>query len=222
MSSHLAVVPCRAGSKRLVNKNRRDLGGKPLLTHSVEQALAADIFDHVVVSTEDETLAQMGRDAGADVPFLRPPDLAQDSSSIEDVLHNLLQTLDAKFDSLTLLQPTSPFRKVETIRAAHALFLEHGDSVITLCQVKGNAGWLRTVDTEGFVDAAYPESSATLFIPNGGVYIAKPADILERGELFSQRPRALVITDPMESLDVDTVEEWNLVQYAAAGKHSQH
>ena len=123
----VAIIPARGGSKGIPRKNIRDLCGKPLVAYSIEVALKAKKIDRVIVSTDDEEIAEISRSFGAEVPFLRPPELAVDSTTTIDVLVHLVETLKSldnlKFTHLTLLQPTSPLRNAKNIE--HAIgFLE--------------------------------------------------------------------------------------------------
>jgi CMP-N-acetylneuraminic acid synthetase len=109
----LALIPARSGSVRLPRKNLRDLNGRPLIAWSIEAALKSKYIDRVVVSTDDSEIAETSKRFGADVPFLRPPELAtKDAKSIDVVIHALrhLESQLETFDYLILLQPTSPMR----------------------------------------------------------------------------------------------------------------
>jgi CMP-N,N'-diacetyllegionaminic acid synthase len=123
--SSVAFVPARAGSKRVRGKNVRLLGGHPLLAYSIGSALESGLFADVIVSTDSEEIAAIARHYGADVPFLRPAQLADDTSpDIEWLDYTLkeLQRLGRTWDAFSLLRPTSPFRTADTIRRAWALF----------------------------------------------------------------------------------------------------
>jgi len=115
-----AVIIARAGSKGLPGKNLKPLAGKPLLAYSIEQARASGVCDVVLVSTEDETIARVAREHGAEVPFLRPPELAADAAPAEPVVKHALETYEAmtgeQFDIVVYLQPTDVFRTPEMIR----------------------------------------------------------------------------------------------------------
>ena len=130
----LALVPARAGSKRVRDKNVRPLAGHPLLAYTIAAARASGAFGAVVLSTDSELYACVGRHYGAEVPFLRPPELATDTSpDIDWVEHALAQLHEAgrDFDAFSILRPTSPFRLPETIRRARSAFLacEEADSL---------------------------------------------------------------------------------------------
>ena len=117
----LAIIPAKGASQRLQQKNLRLLGGRSLLSWTVRVALAAQAFDKLIVSTEDETIAQEAQKLGVEVPFLRPQHLAVDPAGVVDVCLHALEELEANsetFDTLIILLPSSPFRAVEDIRGA--------------------------------------------------------------------------------------------------------
>ncbi|MEL6141983.1 MAG: acylneuraminate cytidylyltransferase family protein, partial [Bacteroidota bacterium] len=132
----LALIPARGGSKGVPRKNIKQLGGKELLRYSIEFGLACDSLKHVVVSTEDEEIAEISRRAGAEVPFLRPVKLAADHSpTIDTVVHALdfFQDQGVYFDLVCLLQPTVPFRNPADLeRALQTMVDRDGDSLISV------------------------------------------------------------------------------------------
>ena len=127
MSSLVALIPARAGSKRVPGKNIRRLAGHPLIAYTIAAALESGVFDAVVVSTDSDDYADIARYYGAEVPFLRPETLAGSlSPDIEWVEHALLtlEGLGRSFDAFSILRPTSPFRQAETIQRAWQQFSE--------------------------------------------------------------------------------------------------
>jgi N-acylneuraminate cytidylyltransferase len=123
----VALIPARAGSKRVPDKNIRPLAGHPLMAYTVAAALKSNVFSDVIVSTDSEKYAEMARYYGAEVPFMRPSELAGDvSPDIEWVEYTLkkLQEDDRKYDCFSILRPTSPFRLPETIQRAWQAFLK--------------------------------------------------------------------------------------------------
>ena len=117
----LAIIGARSGSVRVPHKNIRELGGRPLLAHSIVGALGSGIFDMVMLSTDSEQYAEIGREYGAEVPFLRPAQYATAISPDIEFITDTLAKLPG-FDFICLLRPTSPFRTVETIRLAWQAF----------------------------------------------------------------------------------------------------
>ena len=125
MPSIVALIPARGGSKRVPGKNVRALGGHPMIAYTIAAAVDSGVFDAIIVSTDSEEVARIARDYGAEVPFLRPPALAGDTSPDIEWLEHLLEELRAKgrtWDCFSLLRPTSPFRTADTIRRAWARF----------------------------------------------------------------------------------------------------
>ncbi len=122
----IALIPARAGSKRVVDKNIRELAGHPMLAYSIAAAVQSGVFEKVVVSTDSERYADIARRYGAEVPFLRPAEIAGDKSAdiewVESTLRQLRET-GREFDCFSILRPTSPFRLPETIRRAWSEFL---------------------------------------------------------------------------------------------------
>jgi CMP-N,N'-diacetyllegionaminic acid synthase len=133
----LAVIPARGGSKGVPGKNLRPIGGKPLVAWSILAACESEMTTKVVVSTDDEEIAAVARDFGAEVPFMRPADLATDSAPTEPVIAHALDWYGAKgesFDLVTLLQPTSPFRRPGIVDAAiDQLLASNADSLLGVC-----------------------------------------------------------------------------------------
>jgi CMP-N,N'-diacetyllegionaminic acid synthase len=123
----VALIPARSGSVRVPHKNIRRLGGHPLIAYTIAAAMDSGVFDAVVVSTDSEDYAKVARHYGAEVPFLRDAGMAGSTSpDIEWVLHALdaLAVEGRRFDAFSILRPTSPFRKAETIRRAWNTFTE--------------------------------------------------------------------------------------------------
>lgn len=135
----LALVPARAGSKGLPGKNVRLLLNKPLIAWSIEAGLRSKYVDRVIASTDGEDIASVAGEYGADVPFLRPAELALDSSpSIDFILHTLdwLQLHKDIYEYLVLLEPTSPLRDSEDVDLAIEALLNQGDRADSILGVK--------------------------------------------------------------------------------------
>ncbi|MBC7323941.1 MAG: acylneuraminate cytidylyltransferase family protein, partial [Moorella sp. (in: Bacteria)] len=123
----LGFIPARAGSKGVPGKNIRPLAGKPLIVHTIETARASGILDYLLVSTDGEEITKIAREAGAEVPFMRPPELATDTARGIDVLAHAMAWCEEHgrlYDWVMTLQPTSPLRAVEDIIGACRLMLE--------------------------------------------------------------------------------------------------
>lgn len=115
----IAIIPARGGSKRLPGKNIKDLAGKPMIAWTIEAAIQSDIFDHILVSTDDEEIAKISKAFGANVPFLRPAEISTDHATTNDVVTHMVDWIENKYGQtvsiVTILQPTSPLRTAADI-----------------------------------------------------------------------------------------------------------
>jgi CMP-N,N'-diacetyllegionaminic acid synthase len=148
--SMLCVIPARSGSKGVVNKNIRELGGKPLLGIAIEKALRIKAIDTVVVSTDSAEYASIASDYGAQVPFLRPAEFADDKVRLHYVLQHALKTLDpggTKFTSVISLLPSAPLVSLETISS---------------CVSKFNTGQNQALGTASLIISGHPYLAKTL------------------------------------------------------------
>jgi len=212
----LALIPARGGSKSVKKKNIAPLCGKPLLAYTILAAQAAGCFDDIVVSTDDEEIADVAREWGATVPFLRPQELASDEAKGEPVATHALQTLATQgktYDLLVYLQPTSPLREAEDILGALNFFLDNKlPSLASVSLVTEHPLFMRTLDDSGRFAAVLALKSDVrrqdlppYYRLNGAIYINHVAEVLTnwRGNdnLFG------FVMDPARSLDIDTSED---------------
>ncbi len=151
----LGIITARGGSKGIPRKNIKLLGGKPLIAYTIEASKESGIFDRIIVSTDDNEIAEVAKKYGAEVPFMRPAELAQDTTPTLPVLVHALEWLKSNEgyepDAVAILQPTSPLRSSEHLRNAHVLFVQSGaDSVVSVKTVPGhyNPHWQFQVDGE--------------------------------------------------------------------------
>ncbi len=154
----LALIPARGGSKGFPRKNIRPLLGKPLIAWTIEQAKASKYIDRVVVSTDDEEIAEISRQYGAEEPFLRPKELARDDSPTIDVILHALEFFSSKgeeFDLLALLEPTSPLRKKEDIDRGIELLInnkKNATAVVSVGKVTlEHPAIMKLINEQGFV-----------------------------------------------------------------------
>lgn len=187
----LAVVPARGGSRRLPGKNLIEVAGKPLLVHTIEQALAAARVDAVVVSTDDEAIAAVARSSGAGV-VERPPELAGDHATSESAVLHALDAWDPKADIVVLLQATSPVRRPEDIDAAVALVADGGaDSAFSA--VPGHV-WLWEELPDGVRSVSYDwrvrprsQDQAPQLLEDGSIYVTRSTLLRETGNRLGGR-----------------------------------
>jgi CMP-N-acetylneuraminic acid synthetase len=217
----LAVVPARGGSKGLPRKNLRLLGGKPLVSWAVETGLASELVSRVVCSTDDEEIAAVARDAGAEVPFIRPSELADDGSEDWPVFVHALDWLEAyegwRPELVVNLRPTSPLRRPSHVDGAIRLLMEaNADSVkaVTLARQHPHKMWLRQPSglIEPFLKTSFRLSRGPdvprrqledVYWQNGVVDVTRLEVIREQRVMIGQRVAGLVV-DPEDSIDIDT------------------
>lgn len=178
----LAVIPARGGSKGIKNKNIRDLSGKPLIAYSILAGKQSKYIDRVVVSTDSEKIAQVAKEYGADVPFLRPAELASDTArTIDAILHCVseLKKQHMEYDVLVLLQPTQPLRTTEDIDRAMETFCMNGmESLVSVREVEEHPVLIRTIDETGTLKPLLAVNSTIrrqdmpkYYLVDGSIYI---------------------------------------------------
>jgi len=228
----VAVIPARGGSKGLLRKNVLTLQGKPVLAYTIEAALAAKTLDRVILSTDSEEIANVGREYGADVPFMRPAKLATDSAHPTAVLEHAVNHLESQenypVELVVTLQPTSPLRSAGNIDQAVGCLKQHPefDSVITVREVDLPTYWILRLDgslLRPFVDDGVDYSLKRRqdmeqhYRPNGAVYVTRRSLLKDRGLIFSAYAggsTGYVIMDPESSLDIDTQFDFMVIEAA--------
>lgn len=231
----LALVPARGGSKGIPRKNLQLLGGKPLVAHAVETGLAAKRVARVVCSTDDEEIADAARSAGAEVPFLRPRELAEDSSEDWPVFVHALNWLEQhegwRPDLVVNLRPTSPLRRPRHIDDAVELLLRTGaDSVKAICLARQHPHkmWLRGANDciEPYEKTQFrlergpdvPRAQlAEVYWQNGVVDVTRREVIFEQRVMIGARVAGLVV-DPADSIDIDTTLDLQLAELLLASR----
>lgn len=222
----LGLIPARGGSKGLKHKNLMPLAGRPLIVHTIAAALASRRITRVVVSTDDPTIAEVARQAGAEAPFLRPAELAADDTPALPVIRHALGWLDREgwpAAAVAYLQPTSPLRRPQHIDAAvDLLFSARADSVVSVVEVPHNFNPVSVLRLEDGVlkpflaqgaDPLRRQDKPRVLARNGpAVLVAARATILELGTLYGPRTLPLVMS-PQESADVDSAFDLELCEW---------
>ena len=221
MQKILGWIPARSNSKGVPGKNKRVLGNQPLIVHAILAAQLAACLDRIVVSTDDPDIARLALGARAEVPWMRPVELATDHSP---VIASAVYDLD-RFraeqnycaDAVLLLQPTSPFRTPQTIRAVVEMFVQSGgESVVSVSTSREHPHWSKRIAEDGCLEAFLPDMPSTArrqeltpaYCLNGVLYLASVETILSKHSFYSPRTRALVISSEKEALDIDTPFDW--------------
>lgn len=222
----LAIIPARGGSKGVPLKNIHPLLGKPLVSHVASVVDAVPYIDKAVVSTDDPQIAAVARDAGLEVPFERPAELAGDLVGDHEVLvHALLETervSGRSYDVVLMLQPTSPMRRSEHVTLAiERLADETWDAIWSVSRTDSRYHPRKQL-TVGDGDRMHPYEDQLAMVPrqqlspvfhrNGAVYAFTRACLLEQRTIFGASTGALVIDEPMVS--IDTLADFDLVEDA--------
>ena len=215
----LALIPARGDSKGIPRKNIRPLCGKPLLHWTIGAALASACVDHVIVSTEDPEIAEVAKAGGAEVPFLRPADLATDTApGIAPVLHALEQL--PHVSDVLLLQPTSPLRTSADIEAIVALRQQAGrKSAVSLMPSAKHPAWMYSLGQDQRLEPLLPlngvhcrQELTPAYVLNGALYLASRDFLLEEEAFIS--PDTVGYVMPSErSVDIDTPLDWQWAEF---------
>lgn len=220
----LAIVPARGGSKGLPGKNIRPLAGKPLIAYTIEAARTARSITRVICSTDSPEIARVAQELGAEVPFMRPSDLAQDDSLAID---NYIYTVDrlnagsAGIEEYCVLLPTAPLRNAADIDdAATVFYARNADSVISYYPAPHPVQWHRYLDAEGVLRSFFPESDTlsnrqqerTAYLPNGAIYIFRHS-VLKRTRRYYTDHTYPYLMPGSRSVDIDTLEDFNYAEY---------
>ena len=202
MDKVLAVITARGGSKGVPRKNIRQVTGKPLIAWTIETALQVRQHLHrVIVSTEDAEIAEISLACGAEVPFLRPQELAADTTPTLPVLQHAVQFIEAqdarRMDWVLLLQPTSPLRTAEDILACLALARAGGcDSVISVVQVPTHPLFIKRIQDDRLLPFSNElvekegtrrqDAQPPAYVRNGAIYITRRDVLMEQGSIWGQ------------------------------------
>jgi CMP-N,N'-diacetyllegionaminic acid synthase len=213
----LALITARGGSKRLPGKNIRSLGGKPLVVWSIDVVKNMSKICDILVSTDDPATAAICKEAGAYVPWLRPNELATDTASSVDVaLHALdwYETEKGAVDGLLLLQPTSPFRSVDTVVNGLKLFQERKCSVVAVSEVKSHPARCFSIET-GRINMLIQgdnQINGSVYAANGLFYIISPNLLRKEKSFLEKNTIPMIINNPREALDIDTKWDWCIAE----------
>ena len=195
----LAIIPARGGSKSVPRKNIRELNGKPLIAYTIEAAKKIkDKFHRIIVSTDDEKIAKISKDYGADVPFIRPNNLAEDKTPTYPVLQHAVHFVEKQdsinIDLIMLLQPTTPFRTTEDILNCLQLSQSSNtDSVISVVQVFSHHPILmKKIENNKLVHFSIEEKEGTprqlykppAYMRNGAIYVTKRDTLIGKNSIW--------------------------------------
>ena len=211
----LTIIPARGGSKRVPGKNIKLLHDKPLIAWTIEAALNCHHLNRVIVSTDDNNIAKIAIEYGAEVPFIRPALLAQDNSTTVDMVKHALKFYSSNqetFDYVVLLQPTSPLRNSEHITEAIELLLKKkADAIISVCKVEHSPLWTNIIPKNGSLKSFINDDVKNVrsqdlddyYRLNGAIYIVNVKRLFEENTLFLSENIFSYEMDTINSVDID-------------------
>ena len=214
----VAIIPARGGSKRIPRKNIKPFAGLPIIAHSIKAAQASGLFDRIIVTTDDEEIAQVARSFGAQVPFMRPTELSDDHTATIPVIAHAIQTLQANgdvIDAACCIYATAPFVRAEDILSAYNALLTHNKHYafpVTTFAFPIQRGVKR--DDEGNIEMFYPEHFVTrsqdleeAYHDVGQFYWGTADAWLSGKAIFSDAATTIVLPRHLVQ-DIDTPEDW--------------
>ena len=217
----IAIITARGGSKRIPRKNIKEFCGKPILAYSIEAALQSDIFDAVMVSTDDKKIAEIAVRYGAEVPFFRSEQTANDYAVTSDVLQEVLTEYEKRgetFDALCCIYPTAPFLTAPKLQKAAELLKEMAaDSVVPVVRF-GFPPQRCVVMSEGYLQFKWPEYALTrsqdlepFYHDAGQFYFLRTASFVEQKKMFMDKTVPLEMEE-LEVQDIDTEQDWKIAE----------
>ncbi len=218
----IAIIPARGGSKRVPRKNVKHFAGKPIIAWSIEAARKSGIFDRIVLSTDDGEIAAVAGSYGAEVPFLRPPDLSDDFTGTKEVIAHAIKELQdgsSATDEVCCIYATAPFVRADDLKKGLQILLTgNWDYVFPAAEFNSSIFRAFRLDVEGRVDMVFPEHALTrsqdlskCYYDAGQFYWARANTWLEGRTIISDRSHAMEI--PANRVqDIDTVSDWEMAE----------
>lgn len=220
---NIAIIPARSGSKGLVNKNVKEINGIPLLAYSIKAAKESGLFCEVMVSTDSELYAEIAISYGATVPFLRDAETSGDKASswavVEEVLTRYKQN-NQYYDTVCLLQPTSPLRTALDINKAYKLLEEkQADAISSVCEVDHSPLWCMTLPESLSLYEFRMKNKGNkprqdlgnYYRLNGAIYI-RTIDYTRETICINDKREYAYIMDKRSSIDIDTMEDFEMAE----------
>lgn len=223
MDNIIGIIPARSGSKGIRDKNIKELNGKPLMAYTIEAALKSQVFRDVVVSTDSLEYKKIAESYGAWVPFLRNKELSTDSASTIDVIEDLLSRLNKigkNYESLMILQPTSPLRDESHIVGSVKLFKDKSaNSVVSMCECEHSPLLTKQLgenkNLDGFLSDLYKfrrQDFNKFYRLNGAIYLLKMDYFLKYKNFYKEKSYAFIM-DKNKSVDIDDIYDFKYAEF---------
>lgn len=215
----LAIIPARGGSKGVPRKNIKELAGKPLIAWTIEEAKKSKYIDQLVLTSEDPEIIEVAKSYGCEVPFVRPTELAQDSTPGMDPVIHAMHNLP-KHDIVVLLQPTSPLRKTQDIdEAIEKCILNDGKAVVSVVESSNSPYWMYSLSEGNYINSIMKledipirrQEAPVAYSLNGAVYVSTAERLLAERAFLQKRTIAHIM--PQErSFDIDTELDFRICE----------
>lgn len=221
----LYIIPARGGSKGIPHKNIKELCGRPLIQYSIDIARKLTTDNNICVSTDDVEIKNVVESLGLKVPFMRPDELASDTATTNDVIVHALKWYESNgivYDAVVLLQPTSPLRRIQDIKDCLESYNDSIDMVTTVKRSYVSAV-LCNEDESGYLQMTFGKNGVRrqdakeLYEYNGAVYVINAKSVIEKG-LAGFTRRKKVVMPEINSLDIDTMIDWYMVETVIKNK----
>jgi pseudaminic acid cytidylyltransferase len=218
---NICIIPARGGSKRIPRKNIKEFLGKPIIAYSIKTALDSELFDEVMVSTDDLEIAEIAKKYGAKVPFMRSEENSDDFASTFDVIEEVITTYKnkgVKFENLCCLYSCAPFVTVESLKSAKKLLIEKKfDTVLPILAfsfpiqraLSQSKGKIRMILDEYLTTRS--QDLEECFHDAGQFYWCKTKSVLSSKKLFTANTGGVIISE-LEAQDIDTDIDWKLAE----------
>jgi len=218
--SRLCIIPARGGSKRIPRKNIKDFLGKPIIAYSIEACLKSGLFDHIVVSTDDEEIAEIAKANGAEVPFLRSAANSDDYATTVDVIEEVYLQLGVAYEEVCCVYATAPLLKPEHLKEANTLLLDGGfDSVFPVVRFGFPIQRAISRTETGKIAMFQPEHQATrsqdlpvAYHDAGMFYWIRPRTVLAKRQIWTGNSGSIVLPEHQVQ-DIDTEIDWIIAEH---------
>lgn len=228
--SSICIIPARGGSKRIPRKNIKPFMGKPIMAYSIEAALKSGLFDEVMVSTDSEEFAEVARQYGAKVPFMRSEKTANDFAGTEDVIMEVLEKykeIGMSFDSFCCLYSTAPFVSSERLVEGFGYLTDQADAAISVVEYSFPIQRSTSINEEGHLQPNYPQymdarsqDLKKTYHDAGQFYFVRTQTFMEEKNLWCKRTAPIILSE-LEVQDLDTMTDWRLAEIKFKLIHEQ-
>tara|TARA_B100001250_G_C19734076_1_gene759943 strand:- start:172 stop:870 length:699 start_codon:yes stop_codon:yes gene_type:complete len=212
----VAIIPARGGSKRIFKKNIKEFHGKPIIAYSIELALKSNLFDRVIVSTDDTDIAEISKEYGAEIPFMRPDNISDDFSTIDDVLIHALNAIDSSYKYSCTILPTAPFLRMKYLKNGYEHIKENNlVNTFSACATSFTIQRAFKLNSEGRCEMFNPENFTKrsqdfeeAYQDAGQFYWTNLKNKNPNDIMFSDKSFPIIIPKYLVQ-DIDSMEDWH-------------